>query len=114
MPHCIIEYSKGIESTIDVSTLVSAVYQGALSSALFAPEDIKCRAIPYAHYHAGGDRVDFIHVVLKILRGRDTQQKTSLSRHVLTALEHLPLTNISLTVEVVDIETSSYQKTVRD
>ena len=114
MPHCIIEYSNGIESTIDISTLVSAVYQGALSSALFAPEDIKCRAIPYAHFHAGGDRVDFIHVVLKILQGRDTQQKTSLSRYVLMALETLPLTCISLTVEVVDIETSSYQKTIRD
>jgi 5-carboxymethyl-2-hydroxymuconate isomerase len=114
MPHCIIEYSKGIEPIVDVSTLVSVVYQGALSSALFTPEDIKCRAIPYAHYHSGGDRVDFIHVVLKILQGRDTQQKADLSSHVLTALELLPLTNISLTVEVVDIVTSSYQKTVRD
>ena len=113
MPHCIIEYSNSIEPIADVSALVKSVYQGALASALFAPEDIKCRATPYAHCYSGSNSSNFIHVVLKILQGRDDQQKADLSRHVLTALEALPFTDISLTVEVVDIASSSYQKVVR-
>jgi 5-carboxymethyl-2-hydroxymuconate isomerase len=113
MPHCIIEYSKNIEPSTGVLELVASVYQGALASALFTPEDIKCRAIPYVDYQAGGDALSFIHVVLKILQGRNASQKADLSRHVLAALEALPLTQISLTVEVVDIEVASYQKTVR-
>jgi 5-carboxymethyl-2-hydroxymuconate isomerase len=113
MPHCIIEYSSNIESIVDVPALLKSVYQGALASSLFAPEDIKCRAIPYMHSYIGESSSDFIHVVLKILQGRNEQQKADLSVHVLKALKALPFTDISITVEVVDIEVSSYQKEVR-
>lgn len=113
MPHCIIEYSNNIESLTDMSALLKSVYEGALASSLFAPEDIKCRAIPYVHSYAGVSSADFIHVVLKILQGRNEQQKADLSAHVLEALKALPFTDISITVEVVDINVSSYQKEVR-
>ena len=110
MPHCIIEHS--IE--IDGDVLVSLVHQGALQSELFQPQgsDIKVRAIPYSHYQTGSVDIEFVHVTLKILSGRSTEQKSRLSALVLARLQTRLKKNCSLSVEVVDIDRDSYTKVV--
>ncbi len=110
MPHCIIEYSTTLTVQISPAGLVAAVHQGAVDSTLFGLDDIKTRAIGYDYHHNGGSQRDFIHVTLKILSGRDAEQKAALSDTVLEALAELGLQNISLTVEVVDLDRSSYAK----
>ncbi|MGH1426802.1 MAG: 5-carboxymethyl-2-hydroxymuconate Delta-isomerase [Arenicella sp.] len=106
MPHCIIEHSKGLN---DIE-LLQAVYQGALNSGLFSEYDIKTRAIAYECFQTGPEKQHFIHVVVKILSGRSPKQKIMLSSDVLTQLKSLSLSDISLTVEVVDIDKVSYAK----
>lgn len=111
MPHCIAEHS----SNIDGSILLEALFNGALKSELFEADgrDIKVRATPYNHYQVGTGPIDFIHVQLKILSGRTSQQKSALSQSVLTEIALLVSQPCSITVEVTDIDRSCYAKLMR-
>ncbi|MGF1701464.1 5-carboxymethyl-2-hydroxymuconate Delta-isomerase [Photobacterium makurazakiensis] len=110
MPHCIIEYSQNIESQTSPFSLVNAVSEGASLSGLFDGPDIKTRAIPYQYYQVGSEQSDFVHVSVRILCGRDHEQKAHLSDHVLKGLVALGLTDVSLTVEIIDIDKDTYSK----
>lgn len=113
MPHCIIEYSSSLEAKVDPQQLISATFDGTEASGLFDAKDIKVRAIPFSHHFSGGAEADFIHVTAKIMLGRSVEQRQQLSSAVLRHLADLGLESISLTVEVIEIETPSYAKQVR-
>lgn len=108
MPHCIIEHSSDLES----ETLMSLVFSGANASGLFGSDgkDIKVRAIPYCHHQTGKVKNTFVHVSLKILSGRNDEQKITLSRLVVEKLQSLPVSNCSITSEVIDMERTTYLK----
>ncbi|UYV20423.1 5-carboxymethyl-2-hydroxymuconate Delta-isomerase [Halomonas qaidamensis] len=110
MPHCIVEHS----ASLDGELILPLVFSGAMKSALFETDgsDIKVRSIAYQNYLTGQEKSDFIHVILKILSGRTSDQKHMLSTAVLTQLQELELHDCSLTVEVIDIERASYSKLV--
>ncbi len=110
MPHCVIEHSSNIDSDL----LVQTVYSAALSSELFEPDgsDIKVRALAYTSYMTGPVKADFIHVALKILSGRDDEQKSNLASTVTSGLVSLELIDVSITVEVVDMDRESYRKVI--
>jgi len=112
MPHCIIEYSKDLEEIIKPSQLLTAVYNGALSSKLFKSDDIKSRTLSFEHFQSGTIKSSFVHVTTKILSGRTLEQRVTLSNSIIAELKKLDLTSSSLTVEIVDIEKSSYAKIV--
>ena len=108
MPHCIIEYSPDIPP----EGLIHAVFDGALHSQLFLPNgaDIKVCAIAYQNFKLGDGKASFVHVVAKILAGRTDEQKQRLSQEIIKKLSGLGHQDISITVEVVDIERQIYQK----
>jgi 5-carboxymethyl-2-hydroxymuconate isomerase len=110
LPHCIIEHSDALDAT----ALLKAVFAGASQSALFEPgdTDIKVRAQAYQQHISGAQHRDFIHVQLRILSGRNLEQKQHLSQSVLNQLLKLELTSCSHTVEVFDIDRASYAKKV--
>ena len=108
MPHCIIEYNADME--LQPEDLVGRTYQGALQSGLFSPEDIKVRAISYAHYSVGGLQAPFIHVTTRLLPGRTSEQKAALSNSILTQLLALELKNTTISVESIDIDAACYAK----
>ena len=114
MPHCIVEYSKNLESFMSPRELVNAANRGAVESGLFEALNIKSRAIGYQHYLVGGEVSDFIHVVVKILPGRSDSQKRGLSNLVLESLKSLAIKEVSITVEVCDLHGESYAKFVGD
>lgn len=89
MPHCIIEYSKELEKNIAPVELINKVYKGALKSNLFEKDDIKIRAIAYKHYQTGNKKIDFIHITIRILSGRDKELKKLLSNLVLNEFENI-------------------------
>ena len=108
MPHCIIEHS----SAMNPQTLIDAVHQGAIDSQLFDTAAIKTRTINY-EYHRCDDNVDeFVHVNCKILSGRTAKQKDELSKAVLKRLADCGFTNISITVEISDLNKACYSKKV--
>ena len=108
MPHCLVEHS----TKLDGELLMEKVFLGARRSGLFDAEgrDIKVRALPYTTYMSGAGESEFIHVVLRILSGRNADQKAQLSTAVITELEALGLIDISISVEVVDMDRESYRK----
>lgn len=113
MPHCIIEYSKSLESEVEPSRLLNSVFEGALNSQLFEAADIKTRALPFNHYMSGTIRQSFVHVTAKILSGRNVEQRNSLAKSILDQLSELFFSEVSLTVEICEIERSSYAKVIK-
>ena len=112
MPHCIIEYSKSIESSLDVNALLLGVHQTVVASPLFEAKSIKIRAIAYEHYLIGGEKKSFIHITLRMLSGRNYQQKMHLTQSLIDKLSDIAKPPISMSVEVMDIEKVSYKKLV--
>ena len=110
MPHCVVEHS----STINADDLIPLVFSGALKSELFQANggDIKVRTSSFTNHQSGYSKIDFVHVTLRILSGRNIDQKSMLSQLVLDQLKQLSLANCSLTVEVVDIDRACYAKVV--
>jgi len=112
MPHCIVEYAKELEQTLTVKELVKVVHRSVFESGLFDESSIKTRAIEFAHYQTGLSDTPFIHITLKILHGRNHQQKKDLTALVLGKLTEVVKPPISLSVEVMDIDKVSYKKLV--
>lgn len=110
MPHCIIEYSNNLKKSLEPSKLVSVVHQAAAESNLFDLEDIRSRALGFDDYQLQADKNSFIHVTLRIMIGRSEAQKNHLSSIVISALEKLELTSVVLSVEICDIDKSTYAK----
>jgi len=112
MPHCIIEYSKNVGHNLPISELVSTVHHSVFSSGLFEESSIKTRAIEYTDYKIGLSDMPFLHITLKILFGRNHQQKKELTSLVLEQLRNHIQPPIAISVEVSDIEKVSYKKLV--
>lgn len=112
MPHCIIEYSKDLESRVEPSILIQAVHNGAVTSALFDESHIKTRTRSYVNYKTGASDNAFIHVTASILSGRTVEQKANLSNTILSQLKKLDLSAVTITVQICDIETETYTKVV--
>lgn len=112
MPHCIIEYSKDLESQLAPTALVNAVHQGALASELFEASHIKTRAVAYDYFQVGAEKSGFIHVTVRLHQGRTTAQKQMLSSTIIERLVDIGLSAVSITVEVIAMDTESYSKQI--
>ena len=112
MPHCIIEYSDDVATSLPIDDLLAATFEGALSSGLFPAYDIKTRAIAYQHHSTGTTQDSFVHVTLRLLSGRDDQSKVDLSEKLLASILPLLPAVISVGVEIVDMHRGSYRKRV--
>ncbi len=63
MPHFVIDGSETIIQQHTPETVMQNVYDTAVASSLFTPDDIKVRINPFTHYNLGNDKNDFIHVL---------------------------------------------------
>jgi 5-carboxymethyl-2-hydroxymuconate isomerase len=113
MPHCIIEYSKDLEKNITPQNMIDKTYQGALNTSLFISSDIKTRATAFDNYQTGNIRESFIHINVKILQGRTTEQRKFLSETILKEFQELTIQPLSITIEINELEKSSYSKLVK-
>ncbi len=83
-----------------------------MSSDLFEDYDIKTRAIAYQQHRTGATKDSFVHVTVRLLSGRDDQQKSLLSENLLAAIESLLPRVVSVGVEICDMHRESYRKRV--
>ena len=112
MPHCIIEYSTTLAELTSAETLVSTVHQAAIDSLLFKPEHIKTRSIAYQTFRLGDHQTHFLHVTVRLHQGRTLEQKKRLNNLIVERLcTTLPLFDINITAETVEMDTTTYVKT---
>jgi len=110
MPNLIIEFSRELARDEQIPALLMSVHQAAMASGLFIESHIKTRAIPVDYFLTGGVDAPFIHAQLRIKSGRDQAQKKALSEAVLQAIRQQNWPAQVMTVEVVDMDRSSYAK----
>ena len=84
------------------------VYDTAASTGLFAPGDIKVRINPFELYNIGNTKDDFIHIFANIMEGRTVDQKSNLSRKIITELK-LMFPNVPIiSINIRDFEKATY------
>lgn len=110
MPHLIIEFSQDLAEAEQVEAMLDAVHQAAAGTGLFEVGHIRVRAVPVAYYRVGGEREPFIHVQCRIHAGRSEAQKRQLSEAVLAAIREQGWPAKVMTVEVVEMDRSTYAK----
>ncbi|ETI58140.1 5-carboxymethyl-2-hydroxymuconate Delta-isomerase [Marinomonas profundimaris] len=112
MPHCILEYSQNLEQEVPPADLLEAIKSACVASAIFSLDDIKLRSFPYKSFLTGGQEDAFMHVTIRMLSGRTQEQKKQLSHLILEALTQFSLTDVSLSVEMCDMDRETYAKKV--
>lgn len=112
MPHCIIEYSTDVEQQTSPEKLIEVVQEAAISSELFDANAIKLRTVAYSHFKTGLREKGFVHVTALILSGRTLVQRQMLSDVILKKLQNMSLRELSISVEVIEMEKESYSKVV--
>jgi 5-carboxymethyl-2-hydroxymuconate isomerase len=108
MPHFVIDCSKNIIELNSPEEIIQNVYDAAESSKLFKPEDIKVRITPFEHYNIGNTKNDFIHIFANIMEGRTSEQKSNLSKGIISKLKKIfPEVQI-ISINVRDFEKATY------
>jgi len=109
MPHFVIDCSQHILELQEPNTIVQEVHHAANNTGLFNEADIKVRLNPFKdHYLVGGKKGDFIHVFAHIMEGRNTIQKTTLSKAVVTKLKSMFPDVPFIAININDFEKATY------
>ena len=108
MPHFIIDCSDNIITSKTPNEIMQKVYDTAVSSTLFDPEDIKVRINPYEFYVLGESKDSFIHVFANIMEGRNSHQKSMLSKSIVAAMKLMFPDVPIISMNIRDFEKDSY------
>lgn len=108
MPHFVIDCSENILKLKTPEEILQEVYNSAESTELFADGDIKVRINPYKYYNIGNSKADFIHIFANIMEGRDTNQKSNLSKAIITNLKMMFPDVPVISINISDFEKSTY------
>jgi 5-carboxymethyl-2-hydroxymuconate isomerase len=100
MPHFVVDCSQDILEHHTEEQIIARVHRVANSTHLFDEGDIKVRVNLFTTYSVGNKREDFIHVFANIMEGRSIEQKSHLSRMMISELvsmfPHVP--NVAMNV----------------
>ncbi|RAJ12285.1 5-carboxymethyl-2-hydroxymuconate Delta-isomerase [Arenibacter echinorum] len=100
MPHFIIDCSKQIIVLKSPKDIMQNVYDTADLTILFLPEEIKVGINPFQFYNTGNTQNNFIHVFANIMEGRNTEQKSNLSKQIISVLKamfpEVPIISINI------------------
>lgn len=109
MPHFVIEYSRGIEETVDLDALMTAAHEAGAESGVMKAEDIKVRAIAYDTFRFAGIE-SFVHVTISLLEGRSDQQKEHLAVLLRERLARCCPDIDSISIDIRDMNATAYKK----
>ena len=114
MPHIIVEYSLDCIEQAVIPRLMSDLHEAAVATGVMRSEDVKIRLVACRDYLVGGKATSFCHLTVRLLAGRQSDQKEHLSntlRSILvTSLRRLA-TSAS---NAVDMDPVAYKKRVLD
>lgn len=117
MPHVVLEYSADLEPVPDLQGLFLAIHSVCVDVAGAGPDNIKSRAYAADMVRIGdGDRANaFAHLDVRLMEGRTTEVKAEVSDACLSLLVSafgaaMEGRDVQITVEVSDLERSTYSK----
>ena len=110
MPHFVIEYSRNIEETTDLSAVMAAAHDAGAESGIMNPADIKVRATAYDVFRFAGNIESFIHVTVSLLEGRTDEQKEHLAMLLRERLVRCCPTVDSISIDIRDMNAAAYKK----
>jgi 5-carboxymethyl-2-hydroxymuconate isomerase len=114
MPHVVVEYSRNLEQSVDISELIRVVHDALVATNAFPLEAVRTRGAPRNDFRiADGDpRNAFLAIVGRIAPGRPQAVRHELGKALFEAVrgylsevsEAIPL---SITVELQEIDQTS-------
>src|SRR5882724_3204977 len=108
MPHFVIDCSENVITMKTPEEILQRVHDAAEASGLFTGGDIIVRINPFKYYKPGKSKNDFIHVLAYIMQGRNTEQKSNLSKKIVTALNAMFPAVPIIAINVIEIEKAGY------
>lgn len=108
MPHFVIDCSENIIAMTSPEDIMQNVYNAAESTQLFDEGDIKVRINPFNHYNIGNTKNDFIHIFANIMEGRTNEQKSNLSRQIVSELKQMFPEVPIISMNIRDFEKATY------
>jgi len=115
VPHLIVECSGNLAERLSPDELVRTLHEAALETGVFPLGGIRTRLHLFRHYRIadGNPAHGFVHVTMRIGRGRDVPTRKRAGEHVFAALRravadaraHTTLA-LSLEIEEIDPDTS--------
>jgi len=108
MPHFVIDCSENIINKKSPKEIMRNVYDSAESTQLFSEGDIKVRINPFKYYNVGNTSHDFIHIFANIMEGRSTDQKSKLSKKIITELNLMFPEVPIISINIRDFEKDNY------
>lgn len=111
MPHFVIDCSESVLSLASPQELMQSVFQAAESTGLFATSGvggIKVRLNPYSYFTNVDGHKHFVHVFANIMEGRSQEQKSDLSRRIVSTLKSLLPTVEIISMNIRDFEKATY------
>ena len=107
MPQITIEYSRNVESRVDVRALVDAVHEAARATGFFDQGNgIRTRAEPRDVYRiADGDPENgFVAVLIRMAEGRSVEQRTRVADDVFAVVCRMLATASATTPLAISLE----------
>ncbi|PHR69034.1 MAG: 5-carboxymethyl-2-hydroxymuconate isomerase [Lutibacter sp.] len=108
MPHFILDCSENILELQKPREVLEEVLETAYATGLFEKNDIKVRLNPFKHSLVQGSDDDFIHVFANIMEGRNTEQKSNLSKQIVAKLKSMFPSTPIISINIRDFEKASY------
>ncbi len=108
MPHFVIDCNENIIQLKTPEEIIQKVYDAAESTTLFDKGDIKVRINPFKYYNIGNTKNDFIHIFANIMEGRSPQQKSNLSKTIVSELKLMFPDAPVISINIRDFEKASY------
>jgi len=108
MPHFIIDCSENVIRLISPEKLMREVFKAAQSTNLFDESEIKVRINSFTNYNNGNTLDDFIHVFGYIMEGRNDDQKSNLSKVIVSKIVSILPEVPVVSMNIKDFEKSNY------
>ena len=106
MPHIIIEHSPEVAEKVDVPELTKALHKTLSDQETVRLEAIKTRSVSVDNIQMGaGDSKDFLHVTVKLLKGRDLSLRETMAKNIFEKIRDVTGDVSFASVEVAELQT---------
>ena len=111
MPHCIIEHSKSLTTTLPISTMMDKIFTIMNKTNCFTATAIKVRAKSFEYERIEGKCSSFIHVTIKILEGRPQELRQAITSAIFDYLHTiLNPQDTQISVDCHEMDAETYKK----